>query len=120
MNIKNVRWTAAAALLVTMGGCSTLEFVPMERSQPESLRTQLEVGETVIVRLHSGDERQFRIRALEADAIIGRNDRIAYRDIDRIDVKTRDYEGTAKTTLAVAALAAVYIASFLIEAELEQ
>ena len=120
MNNKNLRLVAVTVLLATLAGCTTLEYVPIERAQPETLRTRLEVGETVIVRLHSGDERKFRIRALEADAIVGRGERIAYKDIDRIDVKTVDYEGTAKSTLAVAAIAAVYIASVLIEAELEE
>jgi hypothetical protein len=120
MYIKNLLSVVAVALLVTLGGCSTLEYVPIERAQPETLRTQLEVGDNVIVRFRSGDQRQFRIRALEPDAIVGRDERIAYKDIDRIDVKTVDYEGTAKTALAFTALAAVYIASFLIEAELDE
>jgi len=120
MNTRNCLSIVVVALLVTLGGCSTLEYVPIERAQPETLRTQLEVGDTVIVRLHSGDQRQFRIRALEPEALIGRDERIAYKDIDRIDVKTVDYAGTAKSALAVTALAAAYIASLLIEAEFDE
>ena len=119
MNCNNLQSLATAALLVTLGGCTTLEYVPIERARPETLRTQLEVGETVIVRLHSGDQRQLRIRALEPDAIVGRDARIPYADIDRLEVKTRDYEGTAKTALAAAAVVVVYIGAAILEAQLD-
>ncbi len=121
MNNKNLLSILAAGLvLLTFAGCSTLEYVPINRSKPEELRSQLAVGNTVHVRLQSGDQRQFRIVALEADAIVGRDVRIAYKDIDLLEVKTRDYEGTTKTALAVGALALVYIAAAVIDAELDE
>lgn len=120
MNNKNLRTILAAGLVsITLGACSTLESVPINRSKPEELRSQLTVGETVNVRLQSGDRYQFRILALEADAIVGRDQRIAYKDIDLLEVKQVDYEGTAKTAAAVGALALVYIAAMVIEAELD-
>jgi hypothetical protein len=112
-------------LVITLGilalaACSTLEHVPINRSKPETVRSQLTVGETVHVRLQNGDQRQFRIVALEPDAIVGRDERIAYADIDLLEVKTVDYEGTVKTAAAVGALALVFIAALVIEAELEK
>ena len=121
MNNKNLRLAAVAALVsLGLAGCSTLEYVPIDRSNPQELQSRLTVGETVIVRLHNGDRRQFRIVALEADAIVGRDARVAYRDIDLLEVKTRDVEGTSKTALAVGALALVYVAAVAIDAELEE
>lgn len=121
MNNKNLRsFLAAGFILFMLAGCSTLEYVPINRSKPDELRSQLRVGETVHIRLQNGDEWQFRIVGLEADAIVGRDARIAYKDIDLLEVKTVDYEGTAKATGAVALLAVVFIASAVIEAELEE
>ena len=121
MNNNNLRTILAAALLLfVVTGCATLEYVPINRSKPEELRSQLSVGETVHVRLQNGDWWQFRIVALEPDAIVGRDGRIAYKDIDLLEVKTVDYEGTAKTAGAVAVLALVFIASAVIEADLDE
>ena len=121
MNNKNLRSILAAGLvLFTLAGCTTLEYVPINRSKPEELKSQLKVGETVHIRLQNGDEWQFRIVGLEADAIVGRDTRIAYEDIDLLEVKTVDYEGTAKTAAAAGVLAVVFIAAAVIGAELEE
>jgi hypothetical protein len=121
MNNKKLRASVAAALMLfALCGCSTLEYVRIDRSRPESLRSRLEVGETVNVRLQSGEQYQFRIVALEADAIVGRDQRIAYTDIDLLEVKKRDYEGTVKTALTVTAIAAMLAALLVIEAELDR
>jgi hypothetical protein len=121
MNNNNLRSILAAGLVTFMlSGCATLEYVPINRSKPENVRSDLAVGETVHVRLQNGDEWQFRIVGLEADAIVGRDVRIPYEDIDLLEVKTRDYEGTAKTVVAVGAIALVYIAAAVIEAELDE
>ena len=121
MNNKKMRFLLAAGLvLVNLVGCTTLEYVPIDRSQPETLRQQIKVGERVHVRLQSGDQRRFRVVAFEPDAIVGHDDRIAYRDIDLLEVETRDYEGTTKTALAVGALALVFVAAAVIDAELDE
>lgn len=121
MNNNNLRSIVAAGLVLLMlGGCATLEYVPIDRSKPETLRSQLAVGETVIVRLHNGDHREFRVLALEPDAIVGRHERIAYQDIDLVEVKKVDYDGTAKTALAVTALAAVVIAAVIVDVKLDE
>src|ERR1043165_5272094 len=101
-------------------GCATLESVPINRSRPQELQAQLAVGDTVHVRLQSGDQRQFRIVALEPDAIVGRDYRVPYKDIDLLEIKTVDFEGPTKTMLAVSALALVYVAAAVIEAELDE
>jgi len=121
MNNKNLRLMLAAGLVsFTLGGCATLEDVPIDRSKPETVQSQLAVGDTVYVRLQRGDVRHFRIVALEPDAIVGRHERIAYQDIDLIEVKKVDYEGPIKTGAAVAVLALVYIAAMVIEDELNE
>jgi hypothetical protein len=121
MNKKNrLSILGTCLVILTLAGCSTLDPVPINRSKPEELRSQLTVGKTVHVRLQSGEQHQFRIVALESDAIVGPGVRIAYRDIDLLELKARDYEGTTKTALALGALALVYIAAAVIEAELDE
>jgi hypothetical protein len=117
MNNKNLGWIVAAGLILS--GCSTLESVPVNRSKPEDLRSQLAVGETVSIRLYTGERHQFRIVALESDTMVGRDQRIAYRDIDLIDVESVDYARPAKTALALGALAVVVIGVAILEAELD-
>jgi hypothetical protein len=120
MNNKNLRSMAATGLVFMFGGCATMEYVPINRSRPETVQTQLAVGDTVHIRLQNGDEWQFRIVALEPGVIVGRDARIAYKDIDLLEVKNVDVEGPVKVGLAVGALALVYIAAAVIEAELDE
>jgi hypothetical protein len=121
MNNKNLRSIAAFGLaLLALAGCTSLESVPVNRSQPEDLQSRLSVGETVAVRLKNGDEHEFRIVALEPDAIVGRKQRVAYEDLDVVDVKYVDYKGTAQATGAVALLAVVFIGGAVLESELDE
>jgi hypothetical protein len=120
MNNKNLRPVAALALaLLTLVGCTSLEYLPVDRSRPEELQSRLNVGETVVVRLKNGEEREFRITALEPDAIVGRKERVAYQDVDVIEVKYLDYQGTAQATGAVALLALVVVGGAILDAESE-
>lgn len=119
MNNKNLRSMAAVALVFMLGGCATMEYVPINRSRPETVQTQLAVGDTVHIRLQNGDEWQFKVTALEPDTIVGRDVRIAYRDIDLLEIRTVEVEGPVKVGLALGALALVYVAAAVIEAESE-
>jgi hypothetical protein len=103
-----VAMTAASLL---SSGCTTVEMVPMPRSNPRELRTTLRVGETVIVRTYDGHERQFRISALEEDAIVGRHQRISYDDILWMNTRKTDYQGTVLTILAATLVVVVYAAA---------
>ena len=120
MNNKNLRSIAAAALaILTLSGCASLQYVPVNRSKPEELRSQLAVGETVVIRMVNGDRHEFRVVALEDHAIVGKHERVAYRDIDLIEVKYTDYKATALTAGAVAALAVVVVGGVILDAESE-
>jgi hypothetical protein len=112
-----VAMTAASLL---SSACTTVESVPIPRSNPRELQTTLRVGETVIVKTIDGQERQFRILALEEDAIVGRHERISYADILWVNARTTDYKGTALTVLATTALVIVYVGLLVLEAESEE
>jgi len=99
--------------------CATIDSVPIPRSNPRELRTTLRVGETVIVKTNDRREKQFRIVALEEQAIVGRHERIPYDDILWVNRREIDYKGTVLTTLAVTALVVVYVGAAILEAESE-
>ena len=111
-----VAMTAASLL---SSACTTIDSVPMPRSNPRELRTTLRVGETVIVKTNDLQERQFRIVALEKDAIVGRHERISYDDILWVNRRETDYKGTVLTALATTALVVVYVGLAVLEAESE-
>jgi len=121
MKNKNLRSIAATGLaLLTLAGCASLENVPVNRSKPDELKSQLSVGEDVVVRTVDGAKHEFRVVALEADDIVGKNERVAYRDVDTVDVKYTDYKGTALTAGAVALLGVVVIGGAILDSELEE
>ena len=107
----------AASLLSS--ACTTVESVPMPRSNPRELRTTLRVGETVVVKAIDGHEREFRILALEDDAIVGRHERISYEDIIWVNTRRTDYKGTGMTILLATAFVVVFVAAKVLEAEAE-
>jgi hypothetical protein len=98
----------------------TLERVEIPRSNPAEMREFVHPGESVVVRLVSGEEKRFEVKAIEDDAIVGRRgQRVAYDDISTLDVSTRDVEGTIKTGLVVTALVAGTFALLVLDAKLE-
>jgi hypothetical protein len=134
--LSNRAGTAVAAALVFAmvfaSGCRTLEppathqspthQPPTHQAHPQEIPADLAVGDAVVVELNSGDRREFTIRALERDAIVSRDERIAYKDVRRIERATARASApsdetrsalfeTAATALAVLAIAAVEVAS---------
>ena len=108
------------AIVALLSACMSLERVDIPRSNPARLRERVHPGESVVVRLVSGEEKRFEVKAIEDDAIVGRRgQRVPYDDISTLDVSTRDVEGTLKSGLAVTALVAATLALLVIEAELE-
>jgi hypothetical protein len=107
----------AASLLCS--ACTTIDSVPMPRSDPRELRTTLRVGETVVVKTYDRREKKLRILALEEDAIVGRRVRISYDDVLWVNRLETDYKGTVMSVLAVTALVVVYLGAAVLEAETE-
>lgn len=109
---------AAAAGL---SACASLEQIPVSRTNPAEVRTVLEPGDFVVVRTWTGEETRFEVKRLEADAIMGtRGQRVAYADIQMLDVSEADVGGTVKTALAATALVVVALAFLVLDAELEE
>ena len=57
------------------------------------------VGDSVVVTTKAGEEKQFKVTAVEADALVGKDVRVAYTDMASLSVRETS---TGKTTLMTA------------------
>jgi hypothetical protein len=76
---------AVASYLTT--ACTTLQNVPLRNADQTVARPAVAVGESVVVTTRSGEKKQFTVTAVEADALVGANDRVAYADMQQLDVR---------------------------------
>ena len=84
-------WQRAVATLVAvayLAGCASLQNVPVGQSMAHP---EVEVGESVVVTTKAGEKKSFTVTAVENDALVGGSSRVAYADMQRLDVKR---EGT--------------------------
>ena len=89
MNIhpwKRVDALLAVATYLTTA-CTSLQNVPLRNSDQTVARPAVNVGESVVVTTRSGAKKQFTVTAVEEDALVGRNDRVAYADMQQLDVR---------------------------------
>jgi uncharacterized lipoprotein YajG len=107
-------WKRAVALLAVATylttACTTLQNVPIRNADQTVARPAVNVGESVVVTTRSGEKKQFTVTAVDEDALVGVNERVAYADMQQLDV--RRSEGGKKgliigaVVLGVAAIAA--------------
>jgi hypothetical protein len=65
-------------------GCTTTRTLPRPAAGVELQSAGLKAGDKVIVTLTSGQVRSFRLTAIEADALAGKDVRIAFADIEKL------------------------------------
>jgi hypothetical protein len=107
-------WKRAVALLAVATylttACTSLQNVPVRNADQTVARPAVSVGESVVVTTRSGEKKQFTVTAVEEDALVGSSERVAYADMQQLDV--RRSEGGKKgliigaVVLGVAAIAA--------------
>lgn len=79
--------TAAVVLIsicLAAAGCTTTRTLPRPAAAIEAQSAGLKPGDKVIVTLASGEVRKFRLTAIEADALVGKDVRIAFADIEKL------------------------------------
>jgi hypothetical protein len=101
------------ALIITLAyalaACTSLQGVPMP---PDPGKTPaVKVGEKVEVTKKNGDIVQFRVTAVEPDALVGKDVRVAYSDIGILQVERTD---PAQTNVAVWVTVGVILTGLLI------
>jgi hypothetical protein len=98
-------WLTASSLML-LSACTTLVPLGSNSSQWSS---QLKSGDTVQITRQDGSEQELKLTAVEADALIGANQRVAFSDIRQLARKQVD--GTRTTLLVVGVLAVAAAAS---------
>jgi hypothetical protein len=103
------RWRQAVALIVITSflttSCASFKDVQVPTSQQT---TAVKVGDTVEATTRDGAKKQFKVTAVEADALVGENVRVAYQDMTGLRVQQEASADSKKTTwLVVGLIAAV-------------
>ena len=103
------RWRQAVALIVIVSflttSCASFKDVQVPTSEQTSA---VKVGDTVEATTRDGTKKQFKVTAVEADALVGEDVRVAYQDMTSLRVKQEASADSKKTTwLVVGLIAAV-------------
>jgi hypothetical protein len=103
-------WQRVVSLLVIVSflisGCASFQDVQVPTGdQPTSA---VKIGDTVEATTRDGAKKQFKVTAVEADALAGEDVRVAYQDMTSLRVKQEASADSKKTTwLVVGLIAAV-------------
>jgi hypothetical protein len=103
-------WQRVVSLVVIASffvtGCASFQDVQVPTAnQPAAA---VKVGDTVEVTTRDGAKKQFQVTAVEADALVGQDARVAYEDMTGLRVKQEPSADSKKTTwLVVGLIAAV-------------
>ena len=112
MNIlkRTLALTISTVFLAT--GCAQLQNVPLAHSE-QGARPNVQVGDTVVVTTRDGAKHKFQVLGVEADALRGQSDRVAYADMRKLGVEKQGGMHLGKTALIVGAvvLGAVAVAA---------
>jgi hypothetical protein len=113
--MKPNRWQCALVLLVSFcflaTSCTTTRLTQFPTEQAPNALPAVEIGNTVRVTLTSGEVRKFKVTAIEADGLKSKNDRVPYKDMRYLEVKSISGWRTAGLGLGIAitAVAALYL-----------
>lgn len=78
------RAVATCAVVAYLAGCASLQNVPVGESMAHP---EVEVGQSVVVTTKSGEKKSFKVTAVENNALVGADTRVAYAEMERLDVK---------------------------------
>ena len=92
-----IAFVCVASFLVT--SCTSLHRVSVPGSETSSTVPSVQVGDSVIVTTRAGEQRKFKVTAVEPEALAGKDVRVAYADMASRSVRQTS---VGKTTLLVA------------------
>jgi hypothetical protein len=100
------------ALCLACNGCTTLRPVDISSVVTRQSLPAVKPGEGVEITLKSGERKEFRVVAVTAEGLQGKNAYVAYTDIALLEVRKVSAARVAAIIVGVAAvLAAIAIAS---------
>lgn len=89
----------AAISLIATSACTSMRAVPVPAGPMQPFA--VEVGDRVRVTEKNGEQKEFDVTALEADALRGANVRVSYCDIELLEVRRIDKGKTAGLIAAI-------------------
>lgn len=99
---RTLACTMSMAFLAT--GCAQLQNVPLARTEQGVTRPDVQVGDRVVVTTRDGAKHKFQVLAVEADALRGERDRVAYADMQELGVQKPGEMHLNKTAMIVGAV----------------
>jgi hypothetical protein len=110
------RWQRGVSLVVIasflLTSCATLEDVAIPNPDQPSATPPVKVGDTVEVTTRDGAKNRFKVTAVEADALVGEDVRVAYADMQILRLEHGTAEKSGKTIAIV--LGAFLVAGALV------
>ena len=92
-----IAFVCVASFLVT--SCTSLHRVSVPGSETSSTVPSVQVGDSVVVTTRAGEQKKFKVTAVEPEALAGKDVRVAYADMASLSVRQTS---VGKTTLLVA------------------
>jgi hypothetical protein len=103
--MNNNKCQRGIALLCAFGyllmSCTALEGVTIPGTATPRALVTAQVGDKVVVTTKAGEKKTFRVTAVEPDALVGKNVRIAYADMSTLSIKQVRAGKTALVVVAV-------------------
>ena len=100
--MTNNKWQRAIALVCTLSflvtSCTSLHRVSVPGTETTAAAPAVQVGDSVVVTTKAGEEKKFKVTAIEPDALVGKDGRVPYADMATLSIKELQ---AGKTTLAV-------------------
>lgn len=94
--------TVSCFLLTSCTALKTV-YIPSGESPP-SLPGSVKVGDNVVVTTKDREKKRFEVTAVEADALVGKDVRVAYADMDTLQVRHIDKGPTIALAVVVGAI----------------
>jgi hypothetical protein len=112
------RWQRAITVLTVasflLTSCTAMRTVPLPSGESPPSLPDVKVGETVVVTTKAMERKKFEVTAIEADAILGKDVRVAYADIATLKVRRSD----KGSTIALAVIVGATVIGMLVGQEL--
>jgi len=87
--------------------CTTLESRPIPGTGTPQAKATAQVGNRVVVTTKAGETKTFKVTAVEPDALVGRDVRIAYADMSTLSVKRVKAGQTVLVVLTIVLVIAI-------------
>ena len=112
------RWQQIPVLIVMMNmmwttGCTSLQVVPVGDDPPQTL--PVAVGQSVRITTKDGRKEDFKVTAIQPDALVGKEVRVRYEDIAVLEVKQND-QAKSIGLIVVSVIAAAVVTAVLLDA----